>query len=289
MYEWVRIVLSFCLELLLMRTMTRIVTMRSNALYYALSTARFVVSTTMRVMGFDDAFKVFGLLLVFLVTLVCSAEPPRVSMARCALTQLVVAVTDLLAGVIWVNMTDGNLTPTVITAENAAPVTFVYCVIFLASAILFELLVILLSYIDKKDDALIELPAIPLAVSSVTLYSTVHVRMYRNNLINVEAAIAMALFCIASMGILMAIMFIAQSDARAIKTLGQQQAAARLSKHLGAQISGQASRASAARRLRHDMANQVDVVRELAQEGRVQEADRYLATLQEQARVLGER
>ena len=61
----------------------------------------------------------------------------------------------------------------------------------------------------------------------------------------------------------------------------------RLEKCLEQAVAVEVERAGAARRLRHDLANQIGVVRELVRNGKAAAADRYLSELQEQVRAVG--
>lgn len=81
---------------------------------------------------------------------------------------------------------------------------------------------------------------------------------------------------------------VAQRDVQAQRVVAERAAMARQLKHLRVQIDAMTRSSVSVRLLRHDLANQVRVVRQLAAKGSVTDADRYLATLQERSRKVAE-
>ena len=141
MYELVRVFFSFVLEMMMLRTITRVVEMRSDGTYYALGTLRFAVCTAIRIMHPHFVASLINFLaytLLAILPVVCSDMPVWTSLSRATIVTLAAVATDAFGSALWILITGYSFRPDTIDAGNVGTVVLVYCMIILIAAILFE-------------------------------------------------------------------------------------------------------------------------------------------------------
>ena len=191
--------------------------------------------------------------------------------AQCMLLSL------LLGGVTHPSFSDAaSATPTVITFLFVTPTVIVVT----------EAIIVFCSHMDREPDASFGWPTLVLMFVSYALFVLTGSLTFDNS----EAGLTITLLALAytciCIGLGLAIHLIARRESRARRNLVNLTAMARQAKHAKSEIAASTDRTLNVRRLRHDLANQVEIVNHMAQQGRLCDADKYLATLQSQAHSL---
>lgn len=146
------------------------------------------------------------------------------------------------------------------------------------------LLEMLMALFDDVMDATLTGPALTLLIISYPLISAVFMRAHVLSMMPSMLFAAAVLTTILTMFLCIALVYLTRKDVLATRQSADRMARARQARHIRIEVEGIARRSDDIRRLRHDLANQVDVVAELTRQGRVREADGYLEALIDQTR-----
>ena len=206
-----------------------------------------------------------------------------------SIAALVVAlfVGDISASLLYTHLVDGPIPNQITDFGDPTAVIFAYCVSLCVAASALELVIVLHNKLEKNDDEVLYAPIIAFPLGAVFLLTYVYSGIGTRGGMQMSSIGLVFAQCVLALAIALVLQAIAQRDFENQRAMADEVAAARQGKHLRATVASTARSSAGVRRLRHDLANQVDVGRELAAAGRTQEADRYLAALQEQAHSLG--
>lgn len=288
LFEAAHFFLALILELLLMRTMCKVLPMRTvlgycvaDFCYYCLSMA-----TQGKILGFP---RVAFILIHFMLPVIFSTGPLPNRLVRVAAVFTVELLAEPIAVVSWWGMTgEATMAPTV-TDSTFLPMLTVYGILILVIATLFEMLIAFFQHIDHEGTASVELPVIAEMALSPLFFHVINTKLYIQDSLTPVSVAGILAFVILSSVLCVAMLDVANRDIKAKRKLVDHAAFIRQATHSRREVEAIARRASSVRRLRHDLANQMTVVERLIASGQAAEADRYLQALQAQSKDLLER
>lgn len=289
-YAVVRYLLPFCLELLLYWTLMRVLPMRSRILFVALEVPVYLVGIITNELHVPHGIRfILGPLLGYvLVPLVLSEGPLHQRVIRIVLVNTAVLVAEMVGPMLYVPISGGEAIPSGLDDSNIVPIVAIYAILTIVAAVLFELVVLVCEHVDRKEDARLEFPVVALMLSVFGIYAYVYTHVLdRNHDTSLPMVGMLFLFCIAGLAFGVALLEVSRRDAAARREEVRRDAALRQVERLRQDVTAEEKRLEATRRLRHDLANQVGVVRSLAARGDAATADRYLSELQRRALIIG--
>ena len=177
---------------------------------------------------------------------------------------------------------------TAIDSSNYVDIALTYCVTIVLCAISFELLIYFYRRIDHKVDAQLETPVLTSMGACYTLILITFVRFASTGHRDAFTLIGIGTYALFGIVYALATLTIARRDVATQRILANEAASQRQERHVTRLIEASSRKRGELRRVRHDLANQIDVVSELAESGRDKEASRYMATLRERVRQLSE-
>ena len=277
-------------ELVLIRATCKVLDMRSKALFAIGILATMAASFACRASGMPEGLRtaIIGPLSFFALPLVFSRGPMRKRISRICLLVSASLPAEFSAAISYSLLSGQSLFPspgaTIPTSEYA----LIYASSILTSAITYEAVIACCMRTDSRDLVPLNLSVIALVLESYVFFGFVIIRV--NNLQEQGSFIAVAalLWTLVSFAIAVSALEIAQREAHALRDLANQVAITRQLHHIKREIRTMTHSSSSVRRLRHDLANQSDVINELLGEGHVDLAERYVLQLQNRADELTE-
>ena len=286
-YFAIRLCLTLLVETFIMRMSAHLLTMRSNKQYYLAELTYFFIWAPLKELPLPNFVRVLALLIDICIPIACSVGPLSVRLSREMLIQLLMVANEMIAVVVASALTGGEGamgTPT--NRGDLLPVIAAYAALISVYACETEALIALFTRLDHHPDADIEPPAFVMMLGSLGLIILVYYRLFgRGAMVTGALAVIMG-YCVLSAVLGLLLITVAQRDARNKREMADQMAEARQTKHVRDEVEATTRRSMDLRRLRHDLANQMGVVTGLVAEGRYDDADRYLASLEAQARDL---
>ena len=279
--------LSFLIEFIVRRAMYTILDMKSVPTYLALCLACFVTSYTMQRLGFNPALRalIISPLTNFVVPFVMSRGPAGLRLTRIAFIDVGVLLTEIGGSVLYFAM-NGRPFPGSFSEMDPMTIVVIYTMLALLTTITCEANIAFFRRADSRWDRAFEPSALALMVSSFAFFSMLIIRYDLSKVSSFWVPLVTAVCAFFAVVINYAMVYAARQDARAKGELARQTARNRQIKHLMHEAERMTERSVHMRHLRHDLANQVGIVHTLAEQGRVDEADRYLAALQTQAQAI---
>lgn len=284
----IAIVQMFILEVLMVRTMYVLLAPRFPRLFVASILLVWAIRMVTQILGINRGVLVVVLLILHtfaLPLLLSSRSWPRRAMGLAA-AMAAMTIVELVAEGLYRFISGGAVFPTEYSLQNYSSFYWIYTVMIAVGAPIFELIISFFRNADNDWDMSLEWPVTAflfIAVAATWYWST------RSNLLGrvreTSALVTLVLIAVQQM-IAIVLVTVARNDARAQREAARQQVLMRQSRHLSLMVEESAARVMGMRRLRHDLANQVDVVRSLAAQGRHSEADHHLGELQEAAHEL---
>jgi hypothetical protein len=271
-------------ELFIIRAMVKCLSMQSNYLYAALHLTCFTVGAIVRIFGATPYLRAFIIPLCYLVfPLALSTGPLRARLYRIALIDIVAFGTEMIGVVIYSLLTGGTMAENTANQSNIATIAAIYSVLIPVMALALEMVIAAYRSFDRQNDAQLELSIVALILSAVIHFFLIYLRFFPSNEMAAPVAVSALAYCLATIASSFILLTVAQRDARVKREVTDQIAEARQVKHVRSEVEATTLRSMSLRRLRHDLANQMRVVTGLISEGRYDDADRYLAALQDQA------
>ena len=169
-----------------------------------------------------------------------------------------------------------------IDESNYVDIGLTYCVTVLLGTLLIESLIFFYRRADRELDADIA-PAILANMFACYLLSLIiDIRIIDTMLDGPVILATVGLVALIEAAYALSTITVAHRDAVSKRILADEAARARQARHVKQAIEASTLKAGAMRRLRHDLANQVDLVYELAESGHTHEASQYLDDLRSQ-------
>lgn len=267
--------------------MCSVLHMRDDRIYAAAIMGLATYDAVLREIGTLETLRVIpGALFAFLFPIFYATDPLRSRIARSALINFSFIIPEVVGSAIYALVSHGAIHPQEINAQTIASVLLVYALIIPLDALTLEVGIRFCKRNEQDGEGSFSLPILMLLSASLLLFYLVYNRIFTMNSLSSTASLLITLFALSNVVISFLMHSMATSDARAQRAAAERAASMRQIKHLRSQVETTTRRSVFVRRLRHDLANQVEVVHELAAEGCSTDADRYLETLQEQAREL---
>jgi len=215
-----------------------------------------------------------------------STGTARSRLVRICLICLGAIMTEYVGGSTYSFISGGQIFPSELNRETIGSVVTVFSLLIVLAISVNEALITLCGYLDHEQGATIEPPLIVLPLVTYLFLNLLYVR--RDAIELHEATIPMLLLVcsLITLAICAGLIFVAQREATAARKATDSAAMARQERHVRGEIEASVRRTMEMSRLRHDLANQVEVVEQLAAQGLFADADQYLARIQMQAQTL---
>ncbi len=286
-FEIVRLSFNVVLQGIFIATLCKILVMRSNAVFAVTCMALMVVSIMAQALDIPDLPRV-----LLLAPLTCVVLPIALSygqfssrVVRTLLANATMAFGEAFMANTYMLVTGTSLTTS--TAEiDMNGVIVAYTLGVLTQGIINTALVYMAKRHDHHHGSLPVLPIIAFLFSSYLLVLWLQTQVSLSTHFNPWANVISLVYAVLSLVLGMAALMIAQRGARIGRESANRAASVRQERHLRAGIADSTRRMVAVRHLRHDLANQLEVIEELARHGRRDEADAHLAILQEHANLI---
>ena len=276
---------SMAVELIVRRAFCMVLDIRSVLLSLLLWLCCFGMSFTMLFMGFNPIVRAFivNVLANLAIPMVMSHGPIGQRLTRIAFLNMVVLLTEIIGTLVYY-MLSGQPFPSNLSEAAPLTITLVYTVLIFTTTITCEAAIALLRRTDDAWDEAFEPTAFIMMTSSFMFFVMLLVRFDLGNVESAIVPVVTGLGAILAVTISLLLLRIARWDAQAKREIALRAANKRQIKHLMEEAERMTSRSTAMRRIRHDLANQIGIVRALADQGRFAEADEYLSGFQDMVR-----
>jgi hypothetical protein len=282
--EILRHCITFGLNCLTIWTLSRVLVMRSNKAFAISSLASIVLAQAMAQFHAPDTLRMIEGIVTFgfglPIGLSIGPLPNRI--ARTVLVNLAAFASEFVGVGAHILLT-GSPLPDFGDANNLSYLLASYAVITLAAGFLFEGVVLVCNRSTDSQDTAFERPVLIAMLWSVILCATLECLLRGASAFGTQAAMTTLVSSILALGLGVAAIPLAQHEAKTRRQLANRMASARQVKHVRSEIEASMRRSAGIQRLHHVTANCADTLLEQAESGKVTEADRYLAALQEQA------
>lgn len=280
---------SLLLEFIVRRATYKVLDMKSIPAYLALCFACWCTAYAMQISDFSHSLRAFimGPFTNFLLPFIMSRGPAGLRITRIAFINVTVLLTEIAGSVLYYAMT-GRAFPSSLLDLDSMTILIIYTVLTILTTVTCEACITFFRHTDSRWDNAFEPAALTMMVGTFSFFCLLIVRY---DLVGVSSFMVplVTVFCVffAVVGSY-AMLVVARHDAQAKRDIALQTAKKRQLKHLMKEVANVTTRSVRIRHLRHDLANQIGVVRALASQGHVDEADRYLAALQERAHSIAD-
>ena len=288
-YPLIEIIPSILLGFITIRATCSILDLRSNRVYAVCHMLNVVANLAAHTLGIPEFFRAFVLnpSTSIIMPIAYSRGPLRSRISR-TLTLCFSSVVAEIPSILTFMMLGHGAYYSQIDASNASDIALVYCITLLSASIAYETVILLCQRIDQRHEAEFETPVLAFLFVCFFLANFMVVRLTSQEHTSVLTYLSVGVALIASLAYGFLSLALTQRDVLAKRDLANNTARLRQEKHVIAQIVEVSRRNDDMRRLRHDLANQLDIVSELVAKGHTAQADQYLGALQEQAsRITG--
>lgn len=282
--EILRHCITFGLNCLTIWTLCRVLVMRSNIVFVVSSLASIVLAQLMAQFNAPDVLRMIEGIVTFGfgLPLGMSKGPLPDRIARTVLVNLAAFASEF-AGVGTHILLTGSPLPDFGNPDNPSYLIASYAVITLTAGFLFEGIVLICSRLNHNQDAAFGRPLLIGMLWSIILCAVLECLLRAASAFDTRAAITTLVSSILALVLGLAAMPLAQKDAKTQRQLANRMASIRQVKHVRSEIEASMRRSAGIQRLHHVTANCAQTILEQAATGKINEADRYLAALQEQA------
>ena len=280
------LIANIVVELLVIRASCRLLDIRHPFLYgtaiYALLLASFILSVTD--IDNNPLRLLIGLSSMFVIPIAMSTKPMGSRILRSLLMLVGFAAGEFAAQLVFSLSTGLGNYPNTASQAPILSVAMGYIAAIYVTAITFELLIVVCNRSREQVSHAIELPIILLTACSHAVAFMLSTRVHYSNTNSPLLAVATFASAICTLSISLSTLEIAQRDIAAARDDADRIAIARQTRHIRAELSHIARHSTRVRRLRHDLANQIQTIDELLERGQTEAAGLYLSQLQTRAK-----
>ena len=289
---YLRISINVLAQVAMAHATCTVLPMRSNKVYVILCALGSGLGMFMQEVGLWPMARtlVLGPLVSIVLPVACSTGPLRMRLTRSALILTSLFVVSFVSNTVLLSLgfTDTDLTLPGIQAQDMVWIMLVTC---LVSIFVIEGTAWALGAPGRDDawrDEGLETPAIVLLLWSDVLCIVISDQLKVADSLNFVTSLLGSLYCLLSLAFSFAALSATRKAAQARRAATNRTISDRQARRVRDEVEASVHSSLDVRHLRHDLANQIDVVGELARRGQMEEADRYLADLQARAQALME-
>lgn len=284
---YLRLILNIVNQIAVIHATCKALKMRSTALFIVLSALGSGLGMFLQVIDTGTMIRssVLGPLVTIVLPIACSQGPMRVRVTRTALILTAMFVTAFTSATLLLSM-GLNETDTEVPIAHASEYVLFSCLTALVGAGAVEGTAYALGSPERNQDAALETPALILLFWTYVLSMLITNQLKTADQANLMTAVLGLLYSILSLALSFATLSATRSAAQAQRNTTNRLMSDRQAERIRTEMESSIHASINVRRLRHDLANQIDVVSELAQSGRIEEADQYLTDLQTRAQAL---
>lgn len=292
--DQLRFVASLFFGLLTVRTTGKVLNLRSSIAYACFYLANTILNSFMINNGAFDGFRIFFLNVIAAVVVpIClSTGPLKVRLTRIGLIVLCSLIAEVTCAAAYLLVAGTNARVANFSDASPGVVALVYAIGIPTMALCCEVVIAVCRKHDRASKATLDANlGSNLILFNLATYFLIASSMRRLGwrTIDNHALVVVFVFltCICLSLVLSATaLSVASREELVARDKADRTAGTRQVRHVKTEVASSAERQLEIQRLRHDLANQVDVVSELARGGHLGEADQYLALLQKQAQNL---
>lgn len=284
-YEWFVMLPSLLLALISMRSLCLILDLRFPRTYVVLFLAAYVFDCICVLVGAPPQLRVLFMnpLSHIVLPLACSRGKLRSRFIRVATIWLLDPVAELSGFATFMLLGDDPNYQRV-DASNALHVAITYLVAISLYALVCEAAITFFRHRDDRVESGIASPVLLfLLISPLNVYYPL--LTIDNNYLPLAMSFVIASYGL-SAGYAFLVLRAANNDLRLQQDQVNETAVLRQTRHVLNRIRSHTTRTADMRRLRHDLANQLEVVTSLVNSGHTDEASRYLEALEQRASAL---
>ncbi len=285
----IRTSFNILLEVMRIATLCRILTMKSSRVFAVVTMACMSLSLCLQYVDGWDLPRVLVLvpLSAIVFPIAYSIGPLRVRTTRVLLINAAMAFNEASVMNLYTFLAGGVPTDATAGIDNTA-MLIVYSLSVPLQAMLYESVVYLVKRHAHSQTASFEPPVIAFLLWSYLLVMWTQTHSHFSDEALARASMASLVYALLSLGFGVVALTIANKDALVGRESANRAASVRQERHLRTGIADSTRRMVAVRHLRHDLANQVEIIEELARHGRKGEADTHLVALQKRALAIVE-
>ncbi len=275
-------------EAVIIRAMCKVLDMRSNRLYVVVRLSLYCIAFSFKYLPSMPMIMelVTSITTNVIIPFVMSRGRVLSRLTRITLVNVGGIVTEFVGASTYHFISGGEFFPSEINQETILAVVMVYSLLALVAGIMLELVITLCARIDRERDTMLEPPVIFLSLFMFIGLDVLLVRLNQAGRYGLMGPFLCLLCCLCTLGAGMGLLVVAHRDAEAARIMADRAAMARQERHVRSVVEASVQRVTEMSRLRHDLANQVEVVERLVERGRYTDADHYLELLQLQAQAL---
>lgn len=287
---YIKALSNLAVILISIRATCKVLDMRSNTIFAASIIALMMASI------FNGPFEVLnvirllviGPLSTFVLPVAMSRGPMQTRITRTLLLATATMCTEFAAAGTYGLLTGSKAFPTEADTSALVPFTLTYMTCVLFSFIAMEGVIAFCRRDDEGLDISLRTPLLALVIFTYFTGEAVSTRMHAMQNYMTLALVGVFVIDLLTLAIALVTFDLARRELLARRRAADQAALVRQARHLKSEVLSIASSSAATRRLRHDLANQVDVIDELLGEGRMGAAEQYLSELQRRAQALAD-
>ena len=287
--SFLRIACNLYTQLVTIHATCKVLTMRSRAVFAVLNMLGACAGIVLQELNVWTSVRtlVLGPAVVIVLPIVCATDPLRTRLTRCAILMASTFVSVYLAGTITVALgAASDQLP--MSGAGTAEAVICFVMLIIMHTCIMEWTAYALGSPDHERDGALGLPATVLLFWSYALNTIVSYQLLSPNQLSIVPAVLMLLYFILELILSLSILSSARTMARiqreaTNRTLSDQQSA-----QIRTEVETSLRMSKGMKLLRHDLANQVLAIGELARSGRTEEANQTLADLETRARLLAD-
>ena len=285
---------SLILSFITIHALCNVLTIRSRALFATLFLAGFVLDIICVMYQLPTLTRIalVNPLIHIILPVACSVGALRQRLLRTGVIWLLDPVAELTGFAVVAAL---GLDPFQVEVTAASLPVFItmYVTALILYALACELVIRFLRKGEGRPDASIAPPVLVFLLINTFFCYALLTRMYgdptphASPTIGYEQVATLVASCFTGILYGLGALIAARRDMATSQALADSMARSRQIRHVSQRIRDAANRRQSLAYLRHDLANQVDVISELVETGHTSEAQAYLSHLQERARTIG--
>ena len=283
----VRLIANLFLEGAVVYAFCHLLDMRSNRVFAFVSMLGMVASLVLDELGLPVIVRILlaGPLLILGFPILYSRGPLRARVTRAFVIITCVILTEYIGNFIQSAFIGLNTIPD-LHGTDIADISLLYAIMLPIVIILLQTVIIAFNSADQYRDTTFGLPIVALLFWTyiITLLASFHFTV--EGLGNTSLPLVLLLYTLLAFAIGLATLELTRKTAQSHREATNLEAAIQHDEHVREEIESLVNRSMEVRRLRHDLANQMNVVCELAEKDHADEAIVYLNRLQERAHYI---
>ena len=284
-FGMVRLIANLFLQGMMIHTFCELLEMRSKRVFALVSMLGMVACLSLEEFGLPPVVRVIlaGPVLIIGFPILYSRGPLPVRASRAVIVNTGVILTEFVGNFIQGAFLGVDM-PTSPRDTNVAGIALTYAIMLPLVAITFQSIIAFFKRTDRYHDATFDPPIIALLIWTYMLTVAASFRLTVADIQHGSLPFVMLVYTVLAIIIAFATLELVRRSVQSHREATTREAALTQDERVRDEIESLVRRSTETRRLRHDLANQMDIVCELAEKGHIEEALAYVDRLQKRAR-----